>query len=328
LANDDRPALLIAPFDKDEVEVKRAAWARYQKIDKERKNSIDMELILIPPGRFSMGSPETVDQLTKAFPNTKNKQAIAGERPVHRVMISRPFYLGKCEVTNGQFKQFVDETKYRTDAEKDGKGSVGYTGDKNRPWQLRPTFTWRDWGVEQSDNSPVVNVSYKDAAVFCAWLSRKEGKKYRLPTEAEWEYACRAGTTSRYYNGDDPEGLPKIGNVADATTKETFSGWSTVRSSDGCAFTSPVGRFAANNFGLYDMIGNAFEWCSDWYDEDYYTISPDRDPLGSDSGSDRVFRGGGWSTSAVLCRAASRSKSPPVLRTNCLGFRVACSSEE
>jgi formylglycine-generating enzyme required for sulfatase activity len=328
LANDDQPALLIAPFDKDEVRAKRAAWARYHRIDEKRKNSIDMELILIPPGRFSMGSPETVDELLRAFPSGTDKERLAGERMVHTVMISQPFYLGKCEVTNSQFKKFVEETEYRTDAEKDGKGSPGYTSDKNHPWQQRPTFTWRDWGVKQSDTSPVVNVSHNDAAAFCAWLSRKEGKKYRLPTEAEWEYACRAGTTTRYYNGDEPEGLTKIGNVADATFKKTFSGWTTVSSSDGCEFTSPVGRFAANNFGLYDMIGNAWEWCSDWYDEDYYTISPERDPVGPHSGSYRVLRGGGWSTSAVLCRAAGRSKCPPVHRTYCLGFRVACSSGE
>jgi formylglycine-generating enzyme required for sulfatase activity len=244
------------------------------------------------------------------------------------VTISQPFYLGKYEVTKGQFRKFVEDTNYRTDAEKDGKGSLGYTGDKDKPFKERPAFTWRDWGVDQGDNSPVVNVSHNDAVAFCEWLSRKEGKKYRLPTEAEWEYACRAGTVDRYYNGDDPEGLTKLGNVADATAKEKVPNWTTVASSDGWAFTAPVGQFRPNNFGLYDMIGNAAEWCSDWYDADYYAKSPERDPTGPNSGSDRVRRGGCWASDAVSCRAAYRGGNPPGSRDFFVGFRLARSSGE
>jgi formylglycine-generating enzyme required for sulfatase activity len=327
----EQPALLNAPFDKDEAKAKRAAWAQYQQIDEERKNSIDMELVLIPAGRFSMGSPETADELTKVFPDAK-KEWLTGERPVHHVTISQPFYLGKYEVMKGQFRKFVEDTNYRTDAEKDGKGGYGYTGDKDKPFEQRPSFTWRDWGVEQGDTSPVVNVSHNDAAAFCEWLSRKEGKKYRLPTEAEWEYACRAGTVDRYYNGDDPEGLTKVGNVCDASLKKQFKlpdkNGITLESDDGWAFTSPVGQFAANNFGLYDMLGNAMEWCSDWYDEGYYSKSPERDPTGPSSGSLRVLRGGSWDSRAVFCRAAYRGRYSPVLRDLYLGFRMARSSGE
>ena len=131
----------------------------------------------------------------------------------------------------------------------------------------------------------MVNVSWNDAVAFCKWLSRKEGKTYRLPTEAEWEYACRAGTTTRYYSGDDPETLAKVANVADATAKAKFPDWKwTIKASDGYVFTAPVGQFKPNAFGLYDMHGNAWQWCADWYGKDYYGKSPVDDPKGPDTG--------------------------------------------
>jgi sulfatase modifying factor 1 len=271
-----------------------------------------------------MGSPETADEVMKVF-SYAEKDWFSGERPVHRVTISQPFYLGKYEVTKGQFKKFVEDSGYKTDAEKDGNGGWGYTGDKDKPFEQRPSFTWRDWGVDQGDNSPVVNVSHNDATEFCKWLNRKDGKQYDLPTEAQWEYACRAGTTERYYNGDDPEGLTKIGNVTDAAIKEKIpNARNAVISSDGWAFTSPVGQFAANNFGLYDMIGNACEWCTDCYAEDYYTKSPEKDPQGPSAGSSRVVRGGSWLDSAVSCRCTHRTYGWPAYRHGVIGFRVAC----
>ena len=131
----------------------------------------------------------------------------------------------------------------------------------------------------------MVNVSWNDAVAFCKWLSKKEGKTYRLPTEAEWEYACRAGTTTRYYSGDDPETLAKVGNVADAALKAKFPDWKyTIKANDGYVFTAPVGKFKPNAFGLYDMHGNAWQWCADWYGADYYATSPLDDPTGPDSG--------------------------------------------
>jgi len=323
------PDLLDSPFDEKQAVAKRRAWAQYQQLDEERKNSLDMQLVLIPAGSFTMGSPEAVDQLVKAF-SAAEKKWLTGERPVHPVTISQPFYLGKYEVTKGQFAKFVDDTNYKTDAEKDGKGAYGFTGDKDKPFVQKPSFTWRDWGVDQGNNSPVVNVSHNDAVAFCDWLSKSEGKKYRLPTEAEWEYACRAGTTSRYYNGDDPEGLIQIGNTRDVSLKKQIKlpDNNTIDSDDGWPFTSPVGRFRPNNFGLYDMIGNAVEWCAVRYGEDFYSNSPQRDPTGPDSGSFWVARGGGWSTNAVDCRAAFRDRYLADDRYFHLGFRLACSSRE
>jgi formylglycine-generating enzyme required for sulfatase activity len=177
--------------------------------------------------------------------------------------------------------------------------------------------------VNQSDASPVVNVSWNDAMAFCYWLSQKEGKTYRLPTEGEWEYACRAGTTTRFYNGDDSEGLTQIANVWDAAAKAQFpAGLNQLASSDGWAFTSPSGQFRPNGFGLYDMTGNAREWCADWYDKNYYATSPERDPAGPASGTARVSRGGGWNSLAPLCSSARRGYGEPTARDFNLGFRV------
>ena len=144
-----------------------------------------------------------------------------------------------------------------------------------KKYQFNGKYSWRNAGFEQTDEHPVVNVSWNDAVAFCKWLSRKEGKTYRLPTEAEWEYACRAGTTTRYYSGDDPETLAKVGNVADATAKAKFANWKyTIKASDGYVFTAPVGQFTPNAFGLYDMHGNAWQWCADRYGKEYYAMSP------------------------------------------------------
>jgi formylglycine-generating enzyme required for sulfatase activity len=313
------PDLLVAPFEQAEARKYRRDWAQYQQVDEEFKNSLGMELALIPAGRFAMGSSQTPAQLQKAFPGS-NQDWFAGEQPVHRVTISRPFYLSKYEVTVGQFRAFVEATDYKTGAE-NGKG-VGYTGDKAKPFEARSGFNWRQWGVEQKDDWPVVNVNWNDAQAFCEWLSKKETKKYRLPTEAEWEYACRAGTTTRFYNGDEPEELTKIANLADAEVKGKFPKWQAVATSDGSLFASPVGKYEPNNFGLFDMLGNAREWCSDWYDKDYYSKSPAIDPTGPSKGSEHVIRGSGWDDPPRNCRSARRDKLASTACGCVGGFRI------
>ena len=284
-----------------------------------------MKLTLIPAGDFMMGSHETPEKLAKAFDGTK-PGLFTNEQPSHRVRITKPFYLGAHEVTRGQFRQFIDDTGYQTDAEKGDPKGLGVVESVEGKTKLRldPEGSWRKIGFEQTDEHPVAGVSWNDATAFCQWLSRKEDKTYRLPTEAEWEYACRAGTTTRFWNGDDPEDLAPIGNVADAKAKAQFPDWTwTIRGSDGYVYTAPVGKFRANGFGLYDMHGNVWEWCEDRYDADYYAVSPANDSQGPHEGLRRVVRGGSWSVIARSCRSAGRFRFLPEGRSSNLGFRVA-----
>ena len=290
-------------------------------------NTIGMRLRLIPAGQFQMGSRESAAELAKAFEayGKPSADGFKDEYPMHRVRISKPFYLGVHEVTVGQFGKFVSDSGYQTDAERNEgyEGAFGFNAATGK-FEANKGYSWRQVGFPQADDHPVVNVSHNDAVKFCEWLSRKEHVEYRLPTEAEWEYACRAGTTTRYYHGDDPEGLSEVGNVVDATAKSKFSDWSwTISGRDGYVFTAPVGKFTPNDFGLHDVHGNVFEWCADWYDEKYYAASPVDDPTGPTSGSYRVFRGGGWGSSAGRCRAANRYWFVPSPRGSSLGFRLA-----
>jgi sulfatase modifying factor 1 len=303
-------------------------------------NSIGLKLKLIPSGEFIMGG-ESFDEFVKTHGNREDfhPQMFDDEQPKHRVKITKAFYLGVYEVTKEQFSQFVEAEKYRTDAEKDPKGGLGWNRTTKSLVQ-KPEFSWRewglrDWGADDSPSAPAVNLSWNDAVSFCKWLSQKEGKVYRLPTEAEWEYACRAGTSTRHYNGDDPKDVFAIGNVDDGwafwtlgSREMTYSAWKTeykeAKSRDGYAFTAPVGRFKPNRFGLYDMVGNAKEWCADWYAADYYARSPADDPKGPEQGSVHVLRSEGWYHSeALFSYSGHRTKYQPQAQYECtIGFRV------
>jgi formylglycine-generating enzyme required for sulfatase activity len=295
---------------------------------KQITNSIGVKLVLIPTGEFLMGSPDS------------DKDAQDDEKPQHRVRITRPFYMGATEVTVGQFRKLVESTGLRTKAETDGKGGYGWNEAKGT-WEQDAKYTWRNPGFAQTDDHPVVEVSWNDAIAFCNKLSELEGLRpyyqfaagaqsggdgYRLPREAEWEYACRAGTTTRYQVGDDPETLAEVGNVADATLKAkggVFSTGTTISVRDGYVFTAPVGRFRSNAFGLFDMHGNVWEWCWDGYAADYYKGPPGADPRGPLQAADRVNRGGGWNLNPRYCRAADRDWNTPGHRSGSLGFRLA-----
>jgi formylglycine-generating enzyme len=299
-----------------------------KKLSVDLGGGVKMEMTLIPAGEFKMGSGESAED-TAAFSNktyggVMTADYFKGEHPQHRVRITKPFYLGTYHVTRGQFRQFVADAGYKTDAEK-GKEPGAYSWDPDtKAFGFNAKYSWRNAGFEQTDEHPVVNVSWNDAEEFCKWLSKKEGKTYRLPTEAEWEYACRAGTTTRYYSGDDPETLAEVGNVADATAKAKFPDWRwTIKASDGYVFTAPVGKFKPNAFGLYDMHGNAWQWCADRYGAEYYAKSPIDDPTGPDSGDDRVLRGGSWNNGPYVTRSAGRFGLAPDDRGSIAGFRVA-----
>jgi sulfatase modifying factor 1 len=288
-----------------------------------------MKFTLVPAGSFLMGSDETRESLENAGFVLSESFDPSVEHPPHSVRITRPFYLGTFEVTRGQFAEFVTDSGHVTDAESDGEGGWGYDATTTFSAQ-KPEFNWRSTGFSQTDSHPVVNITWHDATAFCEWLSRKERKTYRLPTEAEWEYACQAGATTQFATGDSSSSLQGYGNMMDAAFKTKFPKVDYAKSpifefDDGWAFTAPVGRFKPNPFGLHDMHGNVWEWCSDWYSSTYYATSPAVDPAGATSGSSRVSRGGGWELTARSCRSAFRYGDDPSFRSNDLGFRVALS---
>jgi formylglycine-generating enzyme required for sulfatase activity len=275
-------------------------------------NSLGMKLVLVPAGTCTMGSP----------PGQAGRSEWEEE---HEVEVTRPLYMGAHEVTIGQYRRFVAATGYRTDAEKNGKGGFGYDPETGK-LEVDPRFSWRHPGWEVTDEHPAVNLSWQDCKAFCDWLAKKEGKAYRLPTEAEWEYACRAGTTTRYSSGDDPETLARVGNVADASAAKLFPQWQTLRADDHFAFTAPVGSFRPNAFGLYDMHGNALEWCEDWL----WYVNPEqrKDPQGAPFGVLRVQRGGSWADFPYQSTSARRSGLGPDNYCISSGFRVVMPAEE
>jgi formylglycine-generating enzyme required for sulfatase activity len=273
------------------------------------KNSIGMSLVRIAAGEFVMGSPESEEGHSEV-------------EPQHRVRITRPFYLGKYEVTIGQFRKFVEATGYVTTLERTKKEGFGF--DPQVPGiEIQTGFTWKHNGFGETDDHPVVNVDWDDASAFCKWLSKAEDGMYRLPTEAEWEYACRAGTTTRYSTGEEEETLKSAANLADASflAKYPAATWS-VEWNDGHPFTAPVGSFAANRWGLHDMHGNVWEWCQDWYAADYYRNSPVDDPQGPKTGEIHVLRGGAFTNRLRFVRSADRDAKRPGYRYNFTGFRV------
>ena len=304
---------------------------------KEVANSIGQKLVLIPSGEFLMGGPDAPEDVIKMFPAYKLKPAdFADEYPQHKVKITKPFYMCRHETTVGQFKKFVAETDYKTegerpDASKKGPGAWGFNPVTQAFEGRDPKYNWKNAGFEISDDMPVVNVSWNDAQEFLKWLSAKEKKTYRLPSEAEWEYACRGGTKTQYWSGQAPESLAKVANVCDADFYEKFPKYyekeRCLSLRDGRIYPAPVGSYPPNPFGLYDMHGNAWEWTNDWYGEDYYAKSPVEDPQGPPDGGAKVRRGGAWHTLAMWSRASFRNINTVVSRYPNLGFRVVMNVE-
>ncbi len=274
------------------------------RLAKATTNKLGMKLVLIPKGSFKMGSP----------PGEMGQQD--DEVPQHEVEITRDFSMAATEVTVGQFRRFVNATNYKTEAEVEGK-VLGFNAETGKFEQGK--YSWRDPGFKQADDHPVVLVSWNDAVKFCEWLS-KEGQTYELPTEAEWEYAGRAGTTTAYHSGDDPETLARFGNVPDASAKVKFPKWTTITGDDGYVFTAPVAKFRPNAWGLFDMHGNVWEWCGDRLRK--YQEGSFKDPKGSQNDTGPVLRGGSWGFTPRTCRSANRSPYVPGLRYYGVGFRV------
>jgi formylglycine-generating enzyme required for sulfatase activity len=298
------------------------------------ENSLGMRFVRIPADEFLMGSDETPESLARAFPqyDTERFRKLDDEAPVHRVRITHDIYFGRHEVTVGQYHRFIEASGYVPESIADGTGGYGFNPDYDPAQTVRgdafegrdPKYSWRNPGFPQGDEHPVVNVTWNDAVALADWLTRQEGVRYRLPTEAEWEYACRAGTRTRYATGDDPSSLARSANVFDADAARHWPKWQpyALQTHDAYAFTAPVGSFAPNAFGLHDMLGNVWEWVSDWHADGTYAHSPTDDPQGPATGVVKVRRGGSWHTWPFYARCAFRNWNTPQTRYTLVGIRL------
>lgn len=272
-----------------------------------------IDLVLIPAGEFLMGSPEGEAERGR------------GEHQ-HRRIIRRPFYLGHTEVTVGQFRRFVRATGYETDAERGARendhtnrGAFASTPDGDRTWTA--TAYWRnpfpiltDYRIQ--DDHPVVQISWNDAQRFTQHFG------LQLPTEAQWEYAARAGSCSRFFWGESMEGGDGFGNFQDASGRKRFKSWnSSFPFDDGATLLSAVGRYRPNPWGIYDPVGNVSEWTADPYGREYPPAGSDEFAISPEPGPAHVMRGSSWLDSPDLSRSAKRFGFAPAGRRDFIGFR-------
>jgi|SRR5271165_2078237 len=235
---------------------------------------------LIPDGENEPAFPSLVSIPEGCFlMGSENGQD--NERPVHRVWVDA-FQISACQLTNAEYAAFL------------------------RASQSQPPPSWTDSSFNHP-RQPVTSVSWFEAMHYCEWLSAAHGRRYRLPTEVEWERAARGGIEGRLYPWGDssPQSLPDYDRR-----------WKTG--------PEPVAQYAPNPFGLYDVCENVHEWCSDWFGADYYATSPERNPKGPQAGTRRASRGGSWRHHVKVSRCAARSSIPPQLQYADYGFRVAC----
>ena len=267
---------------------------------------IEPEMVAIKGGTFTMGSPSS-----EAGRNNDEKP--------HNVTVGN-FQLGKTEVTVGEFKRFVQATNYRTDAERTGEGCRVFDWDAGK-YGYQKAINWRRAGFSQTDQHPVVCVSSNDAFAYANWLSQRTGKRYELPTEAQWEYAARAGTQGARYWGSNPDQACAYENVYDQRLDSQYPKYKEHKCNDNAMYTSPVGRYQGNRFGLKDMLGNVSEWTCSAYEENY-NGSEQRCAPKNDARS-RVLRGGSWSDSPEGVRSADRFRSTAAFRFDVVGFRLS-----
>ncbi|NQT89020.1 SUMF1/EgtB/PvdO family nonheme iron enzyme, partial [bacterium] len=254
------------PFSDTEAKRRQTETAKALGVEVERDieiaQGVKMRMVLIPAGEFLMGSPEGEEERD-------------GDEKLHRVRLTRLFWMGKYEVTQAQWEAVM------------GANPSRYKGAQN----------------------PVESVSWDDVQGFLQKVNQRlRGGTVALPTEAQWEYSCRAGTHTRFSAGGLDTSLRGIANYAD---KNVAYSWADEKHDDGFAHTAPVGRYSPNALGLHDMHGNVWEWCADWYDENYYKASPTENPSGAAKGRTRVLRGGGWSRTPKDCRSAARLRLTP-----------------
>jgi sulfatase modifying factor 1 len=281
------------------------------------------QFVWCPPGVFEMGASLSPSEIAARYGGPP--AAYQDEIPRHMVTLTRGFWIGKYEVTNSQFGEFVDSENYRTGAElESGLGSGWVNNEKTMNERRGNGLTWRTPGWQTKPEEPVVQVSWNDCNRYCEWLSRRTGRHYRLPTEAEWEYACRAGTTTTFQWGDNFEDGKGWCNGPDISGANAYPVWTSVFPwADGYVYVAPVGSFKPNAWGIHDMLGNVLEWVHDLNGP--YSSSAVVDPLGKSNGLERIGRGGSWALLARSCRSSMRTYGSPNTSHNFLGFRVCFS---
>jgi formylglycine-generating enzyme len=263
------------------------------------------EMVSIPAGEFTMGA---TSDLVARLPT---------EEPPHSVRIVKEFAIGRYEITRAQFAVFVRDTGYAIEP-----GCV-YWNLVRRNWDNDPKRSWQAPGFPQDEDHPVVCVPWIAAKAYVEWLARRTGKPYRLPSEAEWEYAARAGTSTRWYWGEGLGVACEYGNVSDAAAKTSYAHWVTFECDDGHPYTAPVGRFKPNAFGLHDVIGNAWEWTEDCWNESYRGAPKDGSSWLQGNCAKRVARGTSWLTGPRFSRVTFRLDNISGYRMVQFGFRVA-----
>jgi formylglycine-generating enzyme required for sulfatase activity len=269
------------------------------------------EMVVIPAGQFLMG----------AAPGEEERANLAGEfrnrsQPQRRVTVKR-FSAGRFEVTRGQYQVFAEAT---------GRSSDGCFAWDGAGFEMDPAKSWRNPGFSQDAAHPATCISWADASAYVAWLSQRTGRKYRLLTEAEWEYAARAGTTTSRFWGDDANAACDYANGADRSTAARVPGaddWHVANCDDRFAYTAPVGSFRPNAFGLYDMLGNVEEWTQDCWNGDFRGAPIDGSVVLAGDCTLRAVRGGSWDDAPIGVPAAYRVGSPTTVRVYRRGFRVA-----
>jgi len=247
-------------------------------------------MIEVPEGSFLMGCQAGWDDVLGGCKEN--------EKPAHSVKIKK-FALAKYETTVGQFKQFVNATHYQTTAERQSRGCT--LQNKEGQWIVSRQHNWKNPGFQQTDNHPVVCISWEDAHAYIRWLSQTTDKSYRLPSESEWEYAARGGKATAFFWGESAD--------------RHFANFRGIEGNDQWQYTSPVGAFGGNGYDLYDMAGNAWEWVEDCWRENYKSECKNQQL--------RTRRGGGWDNYPLNIRHAYRSKDGKIARSYLYGFRVA-----
>jgi formylglycine-generating enzyme required for sulfatase activity len=318
------PVPLTAPFAAGQAPKSQNDWSRYLGVSWDYNNSAGIHMVLVPPGEFLMGM--TAEEVKAALKDKDSSHWLYNNylesSPQHKVTISKPLYMAATEVTVGQFRAFIADTGYRTEAERDGKGGIRWDEGQKKLVQ-EPTLLWNTPGYEAFEDMPVTQITWSDAVAYCNWLSQREGfspcyvatreswdpvpgNGYRLPTEAEWEYACRAGTNTLYYCGNDEDSLLEYAWL----------------STNANGHPRAVATKKGNAFGLYDMHGNGVEFCQDYYDANSYEHSKAIDPHGPDGGTAHVRRGGDWANNANAALSALRMSLLVHDRQWSTGFRI------